>query len=233
MERNTGSEDTRISANERDSVSSARMLDAQLGTRTRTKWDHRLKRAMDVAAAGAGLLFLSPALLSIAAAVKFDSPGPALFRQRRLGRHSAVFEILKFRTMRAGSSVVIAADHTVSNPIEDARVTRFGRILRETSLDELPQLINVFVGEMSLVGPRPDLPEAIGMYRDDEADKLRVRPGITGPAQVLGRNALEAHEKWRLDAEYAREGDLRADLRILAMTIAKVLSREGIYREKV
>jgi len=190
----------------------------------------KFKRLLDIAVSGAGLTATAPVLFGIAAAIKLDSPGPVLFRQRRLGRGGRVFEILKFRTMCNDADVVIGEDNTVVNPTGDDRVTRVGKILRATSLDELPQLVNVLVGEMSLVGPRPDLPEAIKMYQCEESRKLDVRPGITGLSQVSGRNLLDANDKWRIDASYARDAGLSLDMRILAQTFIKVVMREGIYR---
>jgi lipopolysaccharide/colanic/teichoic acid biosynthesis glycosyltransferase len=191
-----------------------------------------VKRLVDIGVSATLLFALTPVLFAIAIAVKFDSPGPVLFRQNRLGRHGRIFEILKFRTMCHGASVVIGDDHTVVNRADDDRITRVGRWLRQTSLDELPQLINVLAGEMSLVGPRPDLPEAFDMYRGDEVRKLDVRPGITGLSQVSGRNLLDAHAKWELDTRYAQKVVLATDLRIIARTVLNVVQLEGIYRKE-
>ncbi len=193
--------------------------------------DELAKRTLDLAVASAGLAVLAPALAALGLAVRLDSPGPVLFRQRRLGRHGRPFELLKFRTMRPDADVVIGSDNVVANPVDDPRVTRIGRILRRTSLDELPQLLNVLRGEMSLVGPRPDLPEALEMYDDRERRKLDAKPGITGLAQVSGRNLLDAHTKWALDADYGASATLALDLRILAKTVWKVVTREGVYRK--
>jgi lipopolysaccharide/colanic/teichoic acid biosynthesis glycosyltransferase len=192
-------------------------------------WERLCKRALDIAAAGAGLAAIAPCMIGIGAAIKLDSPGPALFRQKRLGKGGAVFDILKFRTMREGASLVIGADHTVVNPVGDERVTRVGRFLRHTSLDELPQLINVLCGDMSLVGPRPDLPEGLSVYDEQQRRKLDVQPGITGWAQVSGRNLLTAEEKWTLDVEYVDRASARMDLEILVKTAVQVIRRKGVY----
>jgi undecaprenyl phosphate N,N'-diacetylbacillosamine 1-phosphate transferase len=130
-------------------------------------------------------------------------------------------------------AIVELDDNRAVSPSDDARVTRIGRALRHTSADELPQLWNVLRGEMSLVGPRPDLLEALTMYDERERKRLAVRPGLTGLAQVCGRNLLDAHQKWRLDVEYAERATVAGDLRILAKTVVMVLFREGIYCDEV
>jgi lipopolysaccharide/colanic/teichoic acid biosynthesis glycosyltransferase len=194
--------------------------------------DRAVKRALDISVASAGLVMLAPCLLGIAALIKLDSSGPVLFRQERLGLHGRTFHILKFRSMFRDAPLTIDADNTVVNLSRDGRVTQIGKILRKTSVDELPQLINILRGEMSLVGPRPDLPEALAMYTDSEKKRLEVKPGITGLAQVSGRNRLSAHEKWRLDADYASNSSMTEDLKILAMSAVSVLFREGVYKDE-
>lgn len=188
-----------------------------------------VKRILDVVVAAAGLAILSPGLALVALAIRLDSPGPVFFRQQRLGRDGVPFRIWKFRTMRADADVRLDERGNVVNVARDPRHTRMGRFLRSLSLDELPQLINVVSGEMSLIGPRPDLPEALGLYSPEERRKLDVKPGITGLAQASGRNALDAHEKWTLDARYAAEVSLALDARILWLTVGTVLGRRGIY----
>lgn len=188
-----------------------------------------VKRILDVVVAAAGLAILSPVLALVALAIRLDSPGPVFFRQQRLGRDGVPFRIWKFRTMRADADVRVDERGNVVNVARDPRHTRMGRFLRSLSLDELPQLINVVSGEMSLIGPRPDLPEALGLYSPEERRKLDVKPGITGLAQASGRNALDAHEKWTLDARYAAEVSLALDARILWLTVGTVLGRRGIY----
>jgi lipopolysaccharide/colanic/teichoic acid biosynthesis glycosyltransferase len=187
------------------------------------------KRAIDVCVSASTLAVLLPLMGTIAAAVWLDSSGPVLFRQPRLGRGGRMFRLLKFRTMRVGAEVVIDSTGQVLNALDDDRHTRVGRLLRVSSLDELPQLVNVLAGHMSLVGPRPDLPEAVEYYSATDRDKLLVRPGMTGLAQVEGRNALTPREKWRLDAEYARTMSLVTDLRIVLRTIGLVARRSDVY----
>jgi len=177
---------------------------------------------MDVAAAAAALVVAAPVMAATAAAVCVDVGRPLLFRQVRVGRGGQVFELLKFRTMR----------HAVTSdgrPLPDGeRLTRLGRVLRASSLDELPQLINVLRGDMSLVGPRPLLPEYLPRYSAEQARRHEVQPGITGLAQVSGRNALTWPEKFALDVYYVDHRSLALDLKILARTVTAVLARRGI-----
>lgn len=179
------------------------------------------KRVLDVAGASAGLLVLSPVILATAAAVRLRMGRPVLFRQVRTGRHEALFTLVKFRTMRtAGPGVCIDQD--------DLRLTALGRFLRSSSLDELPTLWNVLRGDMSLVGPRPLLPQYLDRYTPQQARRLEVKPGVTGWCQVNGRNALSWDEKFALDVWYVDHASLRLDLLILAKTVGQVLRREGI-----
>jgi lipopolysaccharide/colanic/teichoic acid biosynthesis glycosyltransferase len=180
------------------------------------------KRAIDALFAGVGLVVLSPVLLAIALAVRAKSGRPVLFRQVRPGRGGKPFEVLKFGSMR---DVRDAA----GRPLPDAeRLTEFGAFLRRTSLDELPELWNVLRGDMSLVGPRPLLMQYLDRYTPEQARRHEVRPGITGWAQVNGRNALTWEERFRLDVWYVDHCSLILDLRILVMTAWKVLTGVGI-----
>lgn len=175
-----------------------------------------MKRAFDILVAGAALLALSPLFLVIAIWIKLGSPGPVLYRQIRVGMGGQTFGLLKFRSM------VVDADRIggFSTAVNDPRVTRVGRILRRTSIDELPQLINVLVGDMSLVGPRPDVPAQQALYTSAEWDlRHSVRPGITGLAQVSGRSDITPEMRKTLDLEYARAPGLRRDLGILFRTV--------------
>jgi sugar transferase EpsL len=175
-----------------------------------------LKRPIDALVAAALLVLLSPLLLVLALAVRIALGRPVLFRQHRPGLRGAPFEILKLRTM-------------VDAPLPDeARLTRLGRFLRATSLDELPELVNVLRGEMSLVGPRPLLLEYLPRYSAEERRRHDVRPGITGWAQIHGRNAVDWPERFRLDVWYVDHVSFTLDLRIVLRTIALVLRREGI-----
>jgi lipopolysaccharide/colanic/teichoic acid biosynthesis glycosyltransferase len=181
-----------------------------------------LKRLFDVSCAGALLLVLSPILFGLAVAVAVASGRPVLFRQRRPGLNGRPFTLVKFRTMRD-------ATDARGVPLSDAeRLTRFGAWLRATSLDELPELWNVVRGDMSLVGPRPLLMEYLPRYTNDQWRRHLVRPGITGWAQVHGRNALSWEERFARDVWYVEHWTLALDLRILFDTITRVLSREGI-----
>jgi exopolysaccharide biosynthesis polyprenyl glycosylphosphotransferase len=192
------------------------------------------KRGLDLALTLPGLLLLSPLLLAIAIAVKLDSPGPVLFRQPRMGREQRVFQIFKFRTMVVGAeqlrSNLLAANET-SGPLfkirQDPRVTRVGRFLRLLSLDELPQLLNVLKGEMSLVGPRPFV-----VYEDEKIDgwarrRLELTPGITGLWQVLGRHEMSFEEMVKLDYLYVNNWSLWGDIKLLLRTAPIVFGRRG------
>ena len=181
-----------------------------------------LKRPIDAAVALAALVVLSPLLLALGIAVRFALGRPVLFRQLRPGLHGGLFEILKFRTMRE------AADAS-GTPLPDSeRLTGLGRFLRATSLDELPELVNVLRGDMSLVGPRPLLVEYLPRYSAEQARRHEVRPGITGWAQVHGRNAVSWDERFRLDVDYVDRVSFLLDLRIVLRTFGLVLRREGI-----
>jgi len=187
------------------------------------------KRAFDLSAAAAALLIFGPAMLAIAAAIRLESPGPAIFRQRRAGRYGKPFEIWKFRTMRSD------ADPYGSSPraAEDTRLTRMGRRLREASLDELPQLLNVLTGRMSLVGPRPLYERQAELWDDRQRRRLDVRPGITGYAQAYGRAAMTIEDKIEFDLYYVKNRSMKLDLAILCRTAANVLARrEGDVYEK-
>jgi lipopolysaccharide/colanic/teichoic acid biosynthesis glycosyltransferase len=168
------------------------------------------------------LLLAAPLLLVVALAVRLNLGSPVLFRQRRPGLHGRPFTMVKFRTMRDA----IGRD---GRPLPDAaRLTPFGTLLRATSLDELPELWNVLRGEMSLVGPRPLLMEYLERYTPEQARRHNVRPGVTGWAQVNGRNALSWEERFRLDVWYVEHRSLRLDLHILTRTLTMVLRRTGV-----
>jgi sugar transferase EpsL len=184
-----------------------------------------LKRTMDLAAAAAGLVVLSPMLVLVALLVKLGSRGPVFFRQERPGRGGRPFRILKFRTMSE-------ARGPGGEPLPDgARLTGLGRALRRWSLDEYPELVNVLLGDMSLVGPRPLLMQYLERYTPEQARRHEVRPGITGWAQINGRNAQTWDERFRLDVWYVDHRGLWLDIKILAITMWKVLRREGISAE--
>lgn len=183
-----------------------------------------VKRGIDIAASAAGLIVLSPVLGATALAVRTSMGSPVLFRQDRPGKDGKPFQMLKFRTM--------LPINPVKGQIDDAsRMTSVGSFLRSTSLDELPELINVLRGDMSLVGPRPLLMQYLDRYTPRQARRHEVRPGITGLAQVSGRNGLSWEERFELDVQYVDNWSLLADVKILKDTIMVVLKRDGIAEE--
>jgi len=197
---------------------------------------HVVKHVVDRVVAAVTLLVLAPLLIALAVAVRLDSPGPALFRQTRVGRDDARFTMWKFRTMACDAASVVPdlLDlNEASGPLfkirDDPRVTRVGRWLRRTSLDELPQLVNVVLGQMSLVGPRPALPSEVEAYLPEVRHRLVVRPGMTGLWQVSGRSDLSWEEAVRLDQQYVDNWSLLLDLRILLRTAGAVLGGRGAY----
>jgi lipopolysaccharide/colanic/teichoic acid biosynthesis glycosyltransferase len=181
-----------------------------------------VKRAFDAAAAAVMLLIMGLPMVVLALCVAAFLGRPVFFRQRRLGLGGRPFELIKFRTMRE------AADASGAPMPDTLRLTAFGRFLRASSLDELPELWNVLKGEMSLIGPRPLLTEYLTLYTPEQARRHEVRPGITGWAQVNGRNAISWEEKFRLDVWYVDNQCLWLDLKILALTILRVFQRTGI-----
>ena len=187
------------------------------------------KRAIDLIVAGVALLLLSPVMLLVAIAVRFTSAGPALFRQERRGRGGRLFTLLKFRTMSCGAPDLRNPDGSAFSAPDDPRVTPLGQFLRASSLDELPQLLNVLKGDMSLVGPRPELPDQIRFYSDNDKRRLCVRPGLTGLAQVCGRNGLSWERRRQLDVDYVDHRSLPLDARLLLATVPLVFRRQGIH----
>jgi lipopolysaccharide/colanic/teichoic acid biosynthesis glycosyltransferase len=189
---------------------------------------HRgLPRALDVAIAALGLVVLAPVLAIAAAAIRFSSPGPVIYRQRRVGLGEQEFELLKLRTMAAGSDPVGVGTAVGAG---DPRVTRAGALLRRTSLDEVPNLVNVLRGEMSIIGPRPTVPVQVDRYTERQRGRLAVKPGITGWAQVNGRTELPWDERIELDLWYIEHRSLRLDVEILRRTVRMVLGGQGLYR---
>jgi sugar transferase EpsL len=190
----------------------------------------RLKRAVDVVGAAAGLTLAAPLLAGVAVAVRRELGAPVFFRQRRAGYRGQPFDLIKFRTMKPAPPG-LSATAAVASDAE--RLTPLGRLLREASLDELPTLWNVLRGDMSLVGPRPLLLEYTDRYTPAQARRLDVLPGVTGWAQVNGRNSRPWNEKFALDTWYVENWSLRLDLAILLRTVMQVIRREGISRPGV
>jgi exopolysaccharide biosynthesis polyprenyl glycosylphosphotransferase len=195
-----------------------------------------VKRAVDLIVLSVGLIALAPVLSVIAIAIKLDSPGPVFYRQERVGKDGRRFEMLKFRSMCLDADrrlETLRQHNEATGPLfkmrRDPRVTRVGSLLRRWSLDELPQLLNVLHGEMSLVGPRPPLPSEVEQYEDWQLGRLRAVPGLTGLWQVSGRSEVPFHDMVRLDLHYIRNWSLALDLEILLRTIPAVLSNRGAY----
>ena len=187
------------------------------------KW---VKRLLDILLSGAALVVLCIPMGVIALWIKLDSPGPVLFRQKRVGKNKVLFDILKFRTMRTDTPHDMPT-HMLKNP--DAFITRSGHFLRKTSLDELPQLWNIFVGQMSVVGPRPALWNQYDLIEErDKYGANDVTPGLTGWAQVNGRDELEIPVKAKLDGEYVARLSFGMDLKCFFLTIARVLTHKGV-----
>lgn len=192
------------------------------------------KIAWERTAAAVGLVVAAPVLMALVVLIRLDSPGPALFRQTRVGRDGRHFTMLKLRTMRTDAEEVrdeldSEVDAVLFKVRRDPRVTRIGRLLRRYSLDELPQLLNVLRGDMSLVGPRPALPSEVAAYDHDPLRRLVVRPGLTGLWQVSGRSDLSWHESVRLDLDYVDNWSLPRDLAIVGRTVQAVLGHRGAY----
>ena len=185
------------------------------------------RRAVDIVVSALALALASPVLALAMLAIRLESPGPAIYRQRRSGLRGREFDVLKLRTMVQGAEHVGAGLAVNEN---DARITRVGALLRRTSLDELPNLLNVLRGEMSLIGPRPTLPVQVEQYTERQRGRLAVKPGLTGWAQVNGRASLPWAQRIELDLYYIEHRSPALDLRILWRTLAMVLGGSGLYK---
>jgi len=192
------------------------------------EWNPMLKRAIDIFASVLAILCLAPLGLILAALIRLGSRGPAIFRQRRAGRDGKPFTLYKFRTMHAESDPYAPSPHAG----EDPRLTRLGRFLRRTSLDELPQLLNVLKGDMSLVGPRPLYERQAAEWNPRQRRRLEVRPGITGLAQASGRGGLTIEEKLELDAQYVEKRSLWLDMKIMWKTLGMAFCSPGRTYER-
>lgn len=183
------------------------------------------KRILDFSLSFVGILLLLPIYLLIAVVIKLDSKGPAIYRQKRIGKDKREFEIYKFRSM------VVNADKIggLSTKQGDPRITKVGKFLRKTSLDEIPQLFNVLLGDMSFVGPRPDVKESLKNYDEDRMAKFLVKPGITGYAQVYGRSSLTVDKKKELEVKYVEEVSLSTDIKVLIKTAKKVILTDNSF----
>ena len=186
-----------------------------------------IRRGVDVLASFGLLVVCAPLLAIAVVAIRLESRGPAIYRQRRIGLGGAPFDMLKLRTMVHGAEAMGAG---LAINEGDWRITRVGAFLRRTSLDELPNLVNVLRGEMSLIGPRPTIPVQIAQYTDRQRGRLQIRPGITGWAQVNGRASLSWNERIELDLYYIEHRSLRLDLKIIVRTVALVFGGSGLYK---
>jgi lipopolysaccharide/colanic/teichoic acid biosynthesis glycosyltransferase len=187
----------------------------------------RRKRVLDVLLAGAALAITGPFLAVVALIIRLESHGHPIYRQRRVGRGGIPFELYKLRTMVSGAETMGAG---LAVDAGDRRITRLGAVLRRTSCDELPNLVNVLRGEMSLVGPRPTVQVQVDRYTQRQRRRLEALPGITGWAQINGRASLPWHDRIELDIWYVEHASLRLDLRILARTLHMVFTGHGLYR---
>ena len=184
-----------------------------------------LKRCFDFIFASVALIVLSPIILVVAILVRLNLGSPIFFVQERVGKDNKVFKMIKFRTMKD------AVDKNGKQLSDYKRLTKFGRVIRSLSIDELPELINILKGDMSLIGPRPLLVEYLPIYNEEQIKRHNVLPGLTGWAQVNGRNALSWNEKFKLDVWYVENWSIKIDIKIFFLTIYKVFRRDGISQE--
>lgn len=208
----------------------------ELGANRESRVYRVLKRGTDLAVSITLLTLFLPIIPVVAVLIRLDSPGPVFFRQKRVGKNGKTFDFYKFRSMVPGAEGVIDTLRPLSNadgPVfkikDDPRITRVGRFLRRSSLDELPQLINVLRGEMSIVGPRPNLPSEVSQYLPWQRRRLDVTPGITCFWQIAGRSHIGFQEWMRLDLEYVRARSYVTDIKIMFKTIPAVIARKGAY----
>ena len=188
-----------------------------------------IKRLFDLLCCCVGFPIFLILLVIVAIAIKLEDKGTIFYKSERIGQYCRKFYMYKFRSMKAGAKNILNSDGSTYNAKDDPRVTRVGLFLRETSIDEIPQIINVFKGEMSAVGPRASAWEALSSYREDEISKMKVRPGITGYTQAYHRNSLTVREKRLKDAWYAQNASLWLDVKILFKTVRTVFAHENVY----
>lgn len=189
------------------------------------KFGHIVKRIFDFTASLCGLILLSPILIVVALLIRLNLGSPIFFTQDRVGKNNKVFKMIKFRSMKDG------VDKDGNLLPDEVRLTKFGKMLRSTSLDELPELISVLKGDMSLIGPRPLLVDYLPLYNEDQIRRHNVLPGLTGWAQINGRNNLSWNEKFNLDVWYVDNWSIGLDIKIFFLTIYKVFKREGISQD--
>lgn len=193
---------------------------------------HFFKRILDIILGIISLPFLFLILLVLAPAIYFEDKGPVFYNAPRVGRSGKQFKMYKFRSMKVDSPDLTLPDGSTYNGADDPRMTKVGSFMRKTSIDEMPQFLNVLKGDMSVVGPRPDLERETKLYQGREADKLLVKPGVTGYAAVYGRNALLWHDRLALDIYYVDNASFLLDLKIFFRTFAVIFKQEGVYIEE-
>ena len=218
-----------------ENLASIRLLNVRQAPDKGPLWDF-VKRTIDIVGSGVGLVLASPLLLGAAIAVRASSPGPVIFKQKRVGKNGREFYMYKFRSMYQDAEQrleELRAQNEVDGPVfkmtHDPRITPVGKWLRRTSIDELPQLFNILRGDMSIVGPRPPLPAEVAQYSDWDWGRLAVRPGLTCYWQISGRSNLSFEEWMRLDLQYIEEQGFLTDMRIIFRTVGVVLRGEGAY----
>ena len=197
-----------------------------------TVYDRFGKRACDVAVGLVALPIVGAVTATCGAAIKLEDQGPVFYNAPRVGKDGREFTMYKLRSMKVNAPDLVMEDGSTYNGADDPRMTRVGAFMRRTSLDEIPQFLNVLKGDMSVVGPRPDLKRETELYQGDEGLKLTVKPGVTGYAAVYGRNSLPWHDRLKLDVEYVRKRSFPLDAKIFAKTFATVFKQEGIYVEE-
>ena len=186
-----------------------------------------IKRVLDIVCSILGIIVLSPILVIVSILIKLESKGPIIFKQLRAGKGSKPFYIYKFRSMKIETPNIATNDFTDSH----VYITRIGKIIRKTSIDEIPQLFNILKGDMSIVGPRPLLTQYLPLYSEEQKKRHDVRPGLTGWAQINGRNSITWTEKFKLDVWYVKNRNFLLDLKIIFLTVKKVIIKEGINQD--
>lgn len=188
-----------------------------------------IKRILDFIMASILMIPLAIVFVVVSIAIKLDDGGPIFYNALRLGKNGKIYKMYKFRSMKVNSKDIRNADGSTYNGEDDPRLTKIGKFIRKTSIDELPQIINVLIGNMSFIGPRPDLPEHIDLYTDDEKRKLEVLPGITGYNQAYYRNSVEWKERLKNDIYYVDNISFQLDTKIILKTVAILIKRENVY----
>lgn len=190
------------------------------------------KRLIDIAISIIAFPIFILIFIILAPIIHFTDGGPVFYKGKRLGKEGKIFEMYKFRSMYVNSPDIRNKDGTTFSGEHDQRVTKIGRFIRKTSLDETAQILNILKGDMALIGPRPDLVDALEIYSEEEKKKLKCRPGITGYSQAYYRNEIDLHERFKMDVYYAENISFLLDVKIFIRTIITVLSHKGIYRNK-